>query len=68
MENFIKHFKREPSGAWTCISDAEFNGPNGRIQVTDGSRFMPGTNFMGVDLAKWLDEQRRKEGGKLEPN
>lgn len=61
MQHFIKHFNREADGAWTCISKAEFNGPNGRIQVSEGSRFTRGTNFMGVDLAQWLDEQRAKE-------
>jgi len=60
MQEFIKHFNRESSGIWTCISKADFNGPNGRIQVTVGSRFMRGTNFMGVDLAKWLEEQYKK--------
>jgi hypothetical protein len=61
MQEFIKHFNRDSSGAWTCISTAEFNGPNGRIQVTVGTRFTRGTDFMGVDLAKWLDEQHKKD-------
>ena len=34
-----------------------FNGPNGRIQVTPGSRFFPGTIFMGFDLAACLEEE-----------
>ena len=63
VEDFIKNFSRDADGAWICIRKAEFNGPNGRIQVTVGSRFTRGTNFMGVDLAEWLDEQRRKEDG-----
>jgi hypothetical protein len=61
MQNFIKNFMREQNGAWTCISGAEFNGPNGRIQVSVGSRFVRGTDFMGVDLAEWLDEERERE-------
>jgi hypothetical protein len=33
-------------------------GPHhGRIEVTPGSVFTPGTIFMGVDLAAWLDKQ-----------
>lgn len=31
--------------------------PKGRIQVSEGSRFYPGTRFMGFDLARWLDER-----------
>jgi hypothetical protein len=61
MKNFITHFVRDPNGVWTCISPAELDGPSGRIQVTVGSRFAPGTTFMGVDLAKWLEEQRVKD-------
>ena len=60
MQGFIKHFIRE-NGAWTCVSPAEFNGPNGRIQVAVGSRFTRGTNFMGIDLAEWLDDQYAKD-------
>jgi len=61
VKDFIKHFVRDPNGTWTCVSPAELDGPSGRIQVTAGSRFAPGTTFMGVDLAKWLEEQRKKD-------
>lgn len=57
MDEFATHFCRNPDGSWTCTSDGTFNGPNGRIQVTQGSKFYPGTTFMGFDLAAWLDEQ-----------
>lgn len=57
MHQFIKHFVRDPDGAWRCVSNAEYQGPSGRIQVVAGSRFTRGTNFMGVDLAQLLDEQ-----------
>ena len=60
MKEFIKHFNRESSGIWTCISKAEFNGPTGRIQVAVGSVLRRGMNFMGVDLAKKLEEQYKK--------
>ena len=39
------------------MSPATFTGPGGRIQVTAGSRFYPGTIFMGFDLAKWLEQR-----------
>ena len=54
-DEFASHFCRNGDGSWTCLSDATLNGPNGRIQVTEGSRFYPGTIFMGFDLAGWLD-------------
>jgi len=31
------------------------DGPGGRIQISPGSRFYPGTIFMGFDIARWLD-------------
>ena len=63
MKDFIKAFRRNPDGSWSCIAPATFDGPNGRIQVTPGSTFAPGTRFMNVDVAAWLEEQARKEGG-----
>ena len=61
MENFIRYFVRLEPGKWTCVRNGELNGPTGRIQVTVGSTFTRGTNFMGVDLAQWLDEQYEKD-------
>jgi len=59
MDDFASHFCRNHDGSWTCMSAVEFNGPSGRIQVAPGSRFYRGTNFMGFDLAAWLDEELR---------
>jgi hypothetical protein len=55
--NVLKAFRRGPDGTWICVDPTTFEGPGGRIQVTPGSAFAQGTIFMGVDLAKWLDEQ-----------
>ena len=57
VENFIKHFAREGEGVWACVEPVELLLPSGRIQVTAGTRFTRGTVFMGVELAKLLDEQ-----------
>jgi hypothetical protein len=54
---FITHFCRNADGSWTCTSAATLTTPKGRIQVTEGSRFYPGTSFMGFDLARWLDAE-----------
>lgn len=61
MEEFVKHFIRDAQGGWLCVYAAELNLPSGRIQVTPGSRFTPGTTFMGVDLAKLLEARRDRE-------
>ena len=71
MQDFWKAFRRNPDGSWTCVEPATLEGPGGRrIQVTPGSTFVRGTNFMGVDLAEWLDlnvgrrEDSRGTGGR----
>ena len=56
-DDFAKHFCFNEDGSWTCTSAATLQTPRGRIQVTEGSRFYPGTSFMGFDLAAWLQEQ-----------
>lgn len=55
MDSFAKHFKRDSRG-WTCMSQASLDLPTGRIQVAPGTHFTRGTDFMGVDVAKILDE------------
>ena len=64
MEDFIRHFMRLRHGLWECTASAEYHGLNGRIQVTQGSRFARGTAFMGLDLARLLDEQYERTSGK----
>jgi hypothetical protein len=43
------------------MESATLDLPAGRIQVAPGSRFTVGTAFMGVDLAKLLDEQHQRD-------
>ena len=57
MEDVLAAFRRDSDGAWTCMAPVDFAGPNGRIQVTPGTRLTPGTIFMGVELAAWLEAQ-----------
>ena len=68
MKNFIKHFAREPDGMWTCVSPAELETVRGRVQVTPGTRFSPGTLFMGIDLVGMLEDEFRKVNGHALPN
>jgi hypothetical protein len=57
MDPFADHFCRNPDGSWTCTRPGTFDGPNGRIQVARGTRFYPGTIFMGFDVAAWLESE-----------
>ena len=64
MRDFIRHFRRESADAWTCLEPAELALASGRIQVTPGSRFVRGTRFMGVDLARLLEEAYQQAQGR----
>jgi hypothetical protein len=62
MNEILKAFRREANGTWVCVQPTTFDGPSGRVQVTPGTTFAPGSTFMGADLAKWLDEQLARFG------
>jgi hypothetical protein len=61
MDNFVRNFERQPNGSWLCIAFAEVRTFSGRIQVAEGSVFMPGTIFMGVDIVKCLEEEAERQ-------
>ncbi|HWM41572.1 MAG TPA: hypothetical protein VNP36_03955 [Burkholderiales bacterium] len=50
-------FWRNEDGSWICIDPVTLDHPKGNIQVAPGTLLVPGTVFMGVDIAAWLDEQ-----------
>ena len=68
MKNFLKSFVREPDGVWTCVAFAELSTLKGRAQVTPGTRFAPGTLFMGIDLVAMLEEELNSMRGNSSPS
>jgi hypothetical protein len=56
MDNALKAFCRNPDGSWSCIAPVTVMHPKGRMEVATGRTFAAGENFMGVDLAAWLNE------------
>ena len=64
MQEFIKHFVRTPAGEWVCVAPVELQTPSGRVQVASGTRFTRDSIFMGVDIARMLDEQEEKDRAK----
>jgi hypothetical protein len=67
MDDFWHALRRSDNGTWTVLAPTNLNHPKGRIQVTAGTRFAPGTNFMGVDVATLLDEEIRKKDAWKKP-
>jgi hypothetical protein len=64
MQEFIKHFVRTPAGEWVCVAPVELQTPSGRVQVASGTRFTRDSVFMGLDIARMLDEQEEKDRAK----
>ena len=67
MKDFIKHFRRDRDGTWSCLSHADVMAVSGRIQVTGGSCFAPGTIFMGVDIVQLLEQELHRINGSSRP-
>jgi len=63
MNEFIKHFRREHDGNWSCLSKANLQTTQGRVQITPGTRLAPGTLFMNVDIVALLEEELHKING-----
>lgn len=55
LNDFITQFARQPDGSWLCLGHVEITTPMGRIQVSEGTRFHPGTIFMAVDIVQLLE-------------
>jgi hypothetical protein len=55
VDNPLNAFFRNPDGSWSCIAPVTLKHPTGRIEVAPGCTFIEGKNFMGVDLAEWLN-------------
>jgi hypothetical protein len=56
MRHFMEAFRREPDGTWLCVAPITINGPQGRVQVAEGATFVRGVDFMGIDVARLLDD------------
>ena len=57
---FLNRFQRQPNGAWACTKPIKIDGPNGPIIIGQGASFEPGASFMGLDLAKELDQMAKR--------
>ena len=49
-------FERDNRGTWRCKEACSIEMENKEIVFTEGMAFSKGDPFMGVDVAKWLDD------------
>jgi hypothetical protein len=65
---FLNRFQRQPNGAWACTKPIKVDGPSGPIVIGQGASFSPGALFMGLDLAKELDQMAAKHRSAPKPS
>lgn len=68
MASLIESFEREAPGVWLCVQPATVDLPQGRVQVAPGTRFVAGTKFSNVDVARLLDAEYRQHERTREPH
>jgi hypothetical protein len=49
-------FEKDSDGNWHCINAISIEMENRMIVIAEGMTFTKGVQFMGVDVAQWLDE------------
>ena len=59
---FLDRFQRHPNGVWTCTKPINVKGPQGPVVISQGASFSPGALFIGLDLARELDQMAAKHG------
>jgi len=57
MKDFIKHFKRERAGVWTCLTTITITG----VAIPSGARVFAGTPIDGVDVGQMLEAYHAQE-------
>jgi len=49
-------FEKDTDGNWRCLKACVIDMENKRVVFTAGMDFKKGIPFMGIDVAKWLDQ------------
>jgi len=49
-------FEKDTEGNWICLKGCSIEMDKAEIVFTEGMKFIEGTSYMGVDVAKWLEE------------
>lgn len=65
--DFLNRFQRQPNGVWACTKPIKVDGPGGPVMIDQGASFSPGALFMGLDLAKELDQMAAKHRSASKP-
>lgn len=52
----LRAFRREPDGAWTCITATAITTLEGNLTVEPGMTFTYGERHGGLDVAEYLEQ------------
>lgn len=52
----VNAFNRDADGNWRCLKACTIDVGNKMVVFTEGMEFKKGILYLGVDIAKWLDE------------
>ena len=55
-QEILSSFQHQPNGEWLCIKPVQIQGTARNFAVLPGASFSQGYMFMGVDLARELDQ------------
>ena len=61
VEQDIPHkdaFQKDSDGNWKCTTACSIEMENEKIIFAEGQKFSRGIPYLGIDVAKWLDEQQ----------
>ena len=53
-------FEKDDVGTWRCLKGCSVSIDKTEMVFTEGSEFVKGNLYMGIDVAKWLDENAKE--------
>ena len=53
-------FEKDEEGNWKCVQGCSINLNNTEISLSTGMKFTEGEQYLGVDVAEWLNNNLKK--------
>ena len=53
-------FEKDEKGNWLCVQACSIDMENKEMSLSAGMKFAKGNLYLGVDVAKWLEEHQEK--------
>lgn len=56
MDDLLSAFERQSDGSWRCCASSALHTHSGLVRFTPGAEFRAGFVFMGIDVARMLND------------